>query len=507
MRWPTAALVAVSALALAATAAVPAAPAAPASSSGTSGPCSGIDNAAKKQRCRDSLLPDTYSIHDMGMHEYGGGSHHYSGPMRSVAKLRGPTGQPDVSYTLKAAYERTSVAGRRQRVYTVNGSSPGPTIVAEQGDLVRVVLRNRNIGAGTTIHWHGVDVPNGEDGVAGVTQNAVLPGDHFTYRFRARDAGTYWYHAHQYSQRQVTRGLVGAVVIRPKGAPVPPAATSDVTALVHSYRGRNTINGLTGEQVVGGDVGSRRLRFVNTNQGALRVAATVPFQVVAIDGVDVHLPTTLPADTYVEVPAAGRVDIVLVGTPTSARVGVVNGPSLVLGGGSPPALNAGQAFDPLHYGVPDPSVRTPTPDRRFDYVIGQKHGYLDGKFGYWFSINGKLIPHVPMFMVKPGETIRVRFRNNTPMAHPMHLHGQHMLVLTRNGQPSTGSPWWVDTLEIHPGEKYTVQVTTDNPGDWMFHCHILAHASAGLITHLSYMNVRNPFRIGVINKKLTNHPE
>jgi len=65
----------------------------------------------------------------------------------------------------------------------------------------------------------------------------------------------------------------------------------------------------------------------------------------------------------------------------------------------------------------------------------------------------------------------------------------------------------VDTLEIHPDERYTVQVTTENPGDWMFHCHILAHAADGLITHLSYMNVRNPYRIGVITKKLTNHPE
>ena len=73
--------------------------------------------------------------------------------------------------------------------------------------------------------------------------------------------------------------------------------------------------------------------------------------------------------------------------------------------------------------------------------------------------------------------------------------------------PASGSPWVVDTLEVHPGETYVVQITTDNPGDWMFHCHILAHANAGLITHLSYLNVKNPFRIGVISRKLTNHPE
>lgn len=472
----------------------------------SAGPCSDIRNEVKQQKCRHSLMSDTYSIHDMGMPVFGGGSKHFHGTKRSVANLRGPDGPPDVSYTVTAAYERVRVAGRRQLLYTVNGGSPGPIIAAEQGDLVRVVLRNRNISDGTTIHWHGIDVPNGEDGVAGVTQNAVLPGGKFVYRFRARDPGTYWYHAHQYSERQVTKGLIGAVVIQPRGAPVPPAAAKDITALVHSYRGRATINGRTGVRSVSGDVGGRRVRFVNTNQTAMSVASTVPFKVVAIDGRDENGPTTVGTNTFVEVPAAGRVDIVLNPAATSARVGLINGPSLVLGGGSPPALNAGQIFDPLHYGTPDPSVATPPPDRRFDYIVGQKRGYLDGKYGNWFSINGKLIPDVPMYMVKRDETVRVHFKNNTTIDHPMHLHGQHMLVLSRDGQPSTGSPWWVDTLELHPGESYMVQVTTDNPGDWMFHCHILAHASEGLMTHMSYMNVRNPFRVGVITKKLTNHP-
>lgn len=501
LRRPDALSIAVSALALAAIAVV----LVPSASS--AGSCSGIRNDAKKQKCVDSLLPETYSIHHMGMPVYGGGSRHYNGTMRSVDRLRGPDGPPDATYTLRAAFERIQVAGRRQSVYTVNGSSPGPTVTAEQGDLVKVVLKNRNIAAGTTIHWHGIDVPNGEDGVAGVTQNAVLRGDQFVYRFRARDAGTYWYHSHQFSERQVTQGLVGAVVITPKDSPTPPAAERDVTAVVHSYRGRNTINGKTGERAISGSVAGRRIRFVNTNQTAMRVASSDPFTVVAIDGTDLNGPTPVGSGTAVEVPAAGRVDIELEAGVTSARVGVINGPSLVLGGGTPPTLAASADLDLLHYGAPDPATNTPPPDRRFDYVIGQKAGYLDGKYGTWFTINRELIPNVPMFMVKPDETVRVRLKNNTPVDHPMHLHGQHMLVLSRNGSPATGSPWWVDTLEIRPGEEFTVQVSTNNPGDWMFHCHILAHAGAGLMTHMSYLNVRNPFKIGVINRRLTNHPE
>ncbi|MEO8107703.1 MAG: multicopper oxidase family protein, partial [Actinomycetes bacterium] len=502
MKRPDRVSMAVSALALTAIAAVVAPlPAA------SAGPCSDIHNEAKKQKCKDSLLPETYSIHDMGMHEYGGGSKTWNGTVRSVAKLRGPDGTPDVSYTLRTAYERTKVAERRQRVFTINGKTPGPTITAEKGDLIRVVLRNRNIDAGTTIHWHGVDVPNGEDGVAGVTQNAVLPGQKFVYRFKASDVGTYWYHSHQYSEQQVTKGLVGAIVIQPRNTPVPAATARDVTALVHSYRGRNTINGSTGSRTVSGDIGGRRIRFVNTNQTSARVASSVPYRVVAVDGAEVNGPTLVQPDTHVDVPAAGRVDIVLDAAATSARVGLVGGPSLVLGSGSPPKLATNNVVDLLSYGAPDPTVSIPTPDRRFNYVIGQKAGYLDGKYGTWFTINGELIPHVPMYMVKPNETVRVRFQNNTSVDHPMHPHGQHMRVLSRNGVPSSGSPWVVDTLEVHPGEEFVVQMQTDNPGDWMFHCHILAHANDGLVTHLSYLNVRNPFRIGVISRRLTNHPE
>ncbi len=67
-----------------------------------------------------------------------------------------------------------------------------------------------------TIHWHGVDVPNAEDGVAGVTQNAVLPGESYTYRFRAEQVGTFWYHTHQVSSKEVRRGLFGVIVIEPR---------------------------------------------------------------------------------------------------------------------------------------------------------------------------------------------------------------------------------------------------------------------------------------------------
>ena len=85
-----------------------------------------------------------------------------------------------------------------------------------EGDLVDVTLVNRDIAGGVTIHWHGVDVPNAEDGVAGVTQDAVLPGGSFRYRFVADDAGTYWYHTHQAASDGVQRGLFWVLIVQPR---------------------------------------------------------------------------------------------------------------------------------------------------------------------------------------------------------------------------------------------------------------------------------------------------
>jgi FtsP/CotA-like multicopper oxidase with cupredoxin domain len=79
-----------------------------------------------------------------------------------------------------------------------------------------VILINEDIESGVTIHWHGVDVPNVEDGVAGLTQDAVKPGERHTYRFRAEQVGTYWYHSHQESSLQVRKGLFGAFVVEPR---------------------------------------------------------------------------------------------------------------------------------------------------------------------------------------------------------------------------------------------------------------------------------------------------
>jgi FtsP/CotA-like multicopper oxidase with cupredoxin domain len=78
----------------------------------------------------------------------------------------------------------------------------------------------------------------------------------------------------------------------------------------------------------------------------------------------------------------------------------------------------------------------------------------------------------------------------------MHLHGHHALVLARNGERATGSPWWVDSLNVQDGESYDIAFVADNPGIWMDHCHNLPHATQGLVAHLMYEGVTEPFRVG-----------
>jgi FtsP/CotA-like multicopper oxidase with cupredoxin domain len=98
--------------------------------------------------------------------------------------------------------------------------------------------------------------------------------------------------------------------------------------------------------------------------------------------------------------------------------------------------------------------------------------------------------------VAEGDVVFMTVRNGSGEVHPMHLHGHHALVLSRNGVPASGSPWWVDSLDVASGESYEIAFVADNPGIWMDHCHNLPHASDGLVAHFAYLDVTTPFRIG-----------
>jgi FtsP/CotA-like multicopper oxidase with cupredoxin domain len=90
----------------------------------------------------------------------------------------------------------------------------------------------------------------------------------------------------------------------------------------------------------------------------------------------------------------------------------------------------------------------------------------------------------------------MRIDNHSGEVHPMHLHGHHAVVLARNGVAATGSPWWVDSLNVLDKETYDIAFLADNPGIWMDHCHNLQHAADGMVAHLMYEGVTTPYVIG-----------
>jgi FtsP/CotA-like multicopper oxidase with cupredoxin domain len=177
----------------------------------------------------------------------------------------------------------------------------------------------------------------------------------------------------------------------------------------------------------------------------------------------------------------------------SKATAVIIGPR---GADVPAPAQPDEELDLLTYGSPVPLGFDPgQPSRRFDYVIGRRPGFVKGRPGMWWSINGHTYPNVPMYVVREGDVVVVRIENNSSEVHPMHLHGHHIVVLARNGVAATGSPWWVDSLNVLANETYDIAFVANNPGIWMDHCHNLKHAAQGMLAHLMYEGFDTPYRI------------
>ncbi len=106
--------------------------------------------------------------------------------------------------------------------------------------------------------------------------------------------------------------------------------------------------------------------------------------------------------------------------------------------------------------------------------------------------------------VSVAQLTGVRIVNRSHQNHPMHLHGHTLLVLSRDGRPTTGSPWWTDSLDVRPGEIFEVAFRAGNPGVWMDHCHNLDPAANGMVMHLVYDGYTSPHESG---HATNNHPE
>lgn len=435
----------------------------------------------------------------------------------SLAQLQEPqstTAHID-RFTLTAQATQIALdADTKVSAWTFNGTAPGPTLHVQQGDEVVVTLVN-HLSFGVTIHWHGVRVPNAADGVAGVTQDAVKPGQSYVYRFTVLDAGTYWYHSHQFSYDETTNGLFGMLVVDP----VTPTIHTDVdySVALHSWNGPSnqtlyTMNASDGTLQQAARPGQWvRLRIANTAEtpsGNPQLVTLVgaPFQVVSLDGHDLNGPqwlnsTPLPIgaaqryDLYFQMPSHGSVSLVTAADSQSyART-----PALIVGAGVLPVVlpMVTKWFDLTTYGTPtaNPITAQSHFNATYNIVLGNQMGTSLGRSGMTYTLNGKVFPDTGMIMVKEGQLIKLHFDNHTNLYHPMHLHGHVFTVLAENGLPLTGSPIHQDTVLVPPHATYDVAFVANNPGIWMLHCHNFLHANWGMDMMVMY-NVSTPYTVG-----------
>jgi FtsP/CotA-like multicopper oxidase with cupredoxin domain len=421
-------------------------------------------------------------------------------------------------------------------VWSYNGAVPGPEIRVRQDEHLRITVENR-LAEETTVHWHGVRVPNAMDGVAHLTQKPIAPGETFVYEFDVPDAGTYWYHPHERSFEQVGRGLYGPLIVDERE---PIQVDRDVTWVLDDWRllpdaqisedfGNfmdSSHNGRVGNTVtVNGRIlesfpvrAGERVRLRLINPANARVFG-LEFQdhrptIIALDGQPVE--PHEPEGGRVVLGPAMRADLVIdmSGRP-GERFGVIDTfyrgleyRLLDLVYEAAPPLRE----HPLDRPIGLPANTMPEPDlaaaqrQEVTFDGGMMSGMMGGggmggmmRRGMMEGMRGGIMRNVehsgiwaingvaatgevmePFLTLRRGRSYVLAMHNHTVWHHPMHLHGHAFRVIARDGQP-TRYREWQDTVLMAPHERVEIAFVADNRGDWMFHCHILEHQAAGMM--------------------------
>lgn len=410
-------------------------------------------------------------------------------------------------------------------VWAYNDLTPGPPMRVRQGDRLKIPVENQ-LAEETTLHFHGIRLPNAMDGVPHLTQTPIAPGSEFVYEFAVPDAGTYWYHPHQNSAEQLARGLCGALIVEERE---PIRVDRDVAWLLQDWRlqadaqissdfrnmhdmahnGRIgntvTINGSVRETFTVRSGERMRLRLINGANArifGLTFAGHRP-KVIAIDGQPVE--PHEPPDGRIVLAPAMRMDLILdmVAKP-GEHFQIVDNFYREL---TYRLIDLAYADRPYRDQVHDtpialPPNALPEPDlsgaQRHEVTFnggmmgqrmmqGRGMGRLNmrdmmhsGKI--WFINGVAMLGHVmdPMLTLARGRSYVLAMLNETAWWHPMHLHGHAFRVISRNGTP-TRYREWQDTVLMAPRETVEIAFVADNPGDWMFHCHIPEHQESGMM--------------------------
>jgi FtsP/CotA-like multicopper oxidase with cupredoxin domain len=422
-------------------------------------------------------------------------------------------------------------AGHSLPLWTYSDAAWPPAIRVDLGDRLEVVLDNRlpRDGEHTSIHWHGVRLPNDQDGVPYLVQPPVMPGESFRYSFVPPDTGTFFFHPHCNTSEQLGRGLFGILIV--DGDAVQPYA-ADATVLLRdwlvdtdtgafrtfkttrgadragTYGNLRSANGAREAEIRLPASNDCRIRLINGDPTRIMEIAVVGAEaaIIAVDGN--ALPPVL-LDSWMLGPAM-RLDLVVRAPKEGGQATLVDrrpdepvplGRFIGTGSSSPP-----KSFDPvpLRAGrIPEPDLaaaerlsftfgRTdsgPTPIVVSDTATGLPIGPICTSSDHFWTINGQSWPdggHAeippPLASLERGRSYVFELKNDTPFLHPIHIHGHTFKVLRsdRRSLPIHHA----DTVLLTPGETVEVAFVADNPGRWMMHCHVIEHQETGMMGYL-----------------------
>ncbi len=396
-------------------------------------------------------------------------------------------------------------------VYTFGGTLPGPLIELAAGDRLIVHFTN-DLPEATTIHWHGLRINNDMDGAPNHPRPPIPPGESFDYDFVVPDAGLFWYHPHVNSTAQVGFGLYGPLLVRASDSSEQ-AAPVDELVLVLSDIGIRE-DGTLNDPQAGGDLATlfgregnvilvngrwlptikvrsgvtQRWRLVNAARSRyfeLELPGST-FTRIGNDGG--LLPAPIEEERIFLIPGQ-RADVLV--TPTDAT-------------GSLQFLT----WIPYDRGFGSADLRTEQLIMRLDFVSGRPGQPLavdiereikpvetrgatlvkmrltemmDADGGLLLGINDTPFEELEPWPATVGETQIWEISNEMDWAHPFHLHGYFFQEVDEGGVPIEPLSWQ-DSIDIPAREtRWIAMVFDERPGMWMFHCHILDHADAGMM--------------------------
>jgi bilirubin oxidase len=416
-----------------------------------------------------------------------------------------------VEVTITAEVKRLSLRpGTTTQVFTYNGTIPGPTLEMREGDHVIVHFHNK-LPEQTTIHWHGLHVPITSDGSPFYP---IQPGGQKDYVFTVPrgSAGTYWYHPHPHFRAgyQVAKGLVGAIIVRADDDPLPTMPDKLLVITDNRFTADGSVdisdpksvqgsvdleNGREGNIVfVNGQVmpkltirsGEVQLwRIVNaTAARVFRVA--IPGQTLTYVGSDGGLFEKPEEVKDIVIANSERAEVLVRGTgaPGSATVLQSLPYDRYMPQTRPEGWDTPLDLLSVQYSTESPTIAPAIPAtlRRIEALDPRKSKATRVLVLSQGLINGRVMDMNRVDVSgRLGDTEIWELENVVGMDHPFHLHGFQFQVLDRNGVPEKQRRW-KDTVNVPKHESVRIIVRyDDNPGRWMFHCHILDHEDHGMM--------------------------